>query len=43
MARLKLNAGAHAATKLRARATALQAVHAAIANDRSEFKTLFGL
>ena len=40
---LKLNAAAHAATKLRARALALQAVHAAIANDRTEFKTLFGL
>jgi enoyl-CoA hydratase len=39
----KLNAAAHAATKLRARAAALQAVHAAIANDRTEFKTLFGL
>ena len=40
---LKLNAAAHAATKLRARATALQAVHTAIANDRIEFKKIFGL
>lgn len=39
----KLHAAAHAATKLRARATALQAVHAAIASDRAELKTLFGL
>jgi len=40
---LKLNAAAHAATKLRARATALQSVHTAIANDRTEFKKIFGL
>ena len=40
---LKLNAAAHAATKRRARATALQAVHTAIANDRTEFKKIFGL
>jgi hypothetical protein len=40
---LKLNAAAHAATKLRARATALHAVHTAIANDRTEFRKIFGL
>jgi hypothetical protein len=40
---LKLNAAAHAATKLRARAIALKAVHEAIENDRTDFKKIFGL
>jgi enoyl-CoA hydratase len=38
----KLNAAAHAATKLRARAAALQAVRGAIENDEAAFKTIFG-
>jgi enoyl-CoA hydratase len=40
---LKLNAAAHAATKLRARKIALAAVHEAIENDRTDFKKIFGL
>jgi enoyl-CoA hydratase len=39
---MKLNAPAHAATKLRSRARALAAVQAAIADDRESFKTIFG-
>jgi enoyl-CoA hydratase len=40
---LKLNAAAHAATKLRARARTLEAVRTAIEADRESFKTIFGL
>jgi enoyl-CoA hydratase len=39
----KLNAGAYAATKRRARAVALHAVRAAIEADEVEFETIFGL
>jgi len=38
----KLNAAAHAATKLRARKPALQAVRHAIETDEAEFHTIFG-
>jgi enoyl-CoA hydratase len=40
---LKLNAAAHAATKLRSRARTLEAVQTAIEADRESFKTIFGL
>lgn len=39
----KLNAGAYAATKLRARAVGLRAVRTAIEADEVDFKTIFGL
>jgi enoyl-CoA hydratase len=39
---VKLNAAAHAATKLRARKPALQAIRAAIETDEAEFRTIFG-
>jgi len=39
----KLDAGVHAASKLRARRHALQAVRAAIEADDAAFRTLFGL
>jgi enoyl-CoA hydratase len=39
---VKLNAAAHAATKLRARKPALQAVRHAIETDQAEFPTIFG-
>lgn len=39
----KLNAGAYAATKLRARSGALRAVRAAIEADEVDFKTIFNL
>ena len=39
---VKLNAAAHAATKLRARKPALQAVRHAIETDEAEFHTIFG-
>jgi enoyl-CoA hydratase len=38
----KLNAAAHAATKLRARAATLQAIHTAIENDDASFGKIFG-
>ena len=38
----KLNAAAHAATKLRARKPALQAIRHAIETDAAEFHTIFG-
>jgi enoyl-CoA hydratase len=39
---MKLNAAAHAATKLRSRAVTLKAIRAAIEADRESFRTLFG-
>jgi len=38
----KLNPAAHAATKLRARAAALEAIHHAIESDEAAFRTMFG-
>ncbi|MEO6028581.1 MAG: crotonase/enoyl-CoA hydratase family protein [Candidatus Binatia bacterium] len=39
---MKLNAAAHAATKLRSRAVTLKAIRTAIEADRASFRTLFG-
>lgn len=39
---MKLNAAAHAATKLRLRAVTLKAIRTAIEADRESFRTLFG-
>ena len=38
----KLNPAAHAATKLRARAATLEAIHRAIESDEAAFRTMFG-
>ena len=38
----KLNPAAHAATKLRARAATLEAIHHAIESDEAAFRTMFG-